>query len=109
MRIDAIHQCPAIAEVKWRALRMTWRSKYEVEQDGCAEGEPRGVGAHVAGLPALEDRAGEGCDAGEEPGEAAEDGEVDDPLEEVSERRSSGLTMTACRSRRRSTCWTSRL
>ena len=46
-------------------------------------GQPRRVGAQIAGLPALENRSGKVGDAGEQPGEAAEDCGVDDPAEDV--------------------------
>ena len=67
------------------------RSENEVEHEGGAKSEPRGIGADVAGLPALKDCAEENCKGAKSPREAAEDCEVDDPLEEVLGEGEQGL------------------
>ena len=76
------------------------------EEHGCgACGQPAGVGAQIAGLPAAEELAEQGGDAGEQPCGAADDDAFAEPAEDVaggeSERLDDGV---ACRSRQSNIC-----
>lgn len=67
------------------------RNQHEEEKSGRTGSEPCCIGTQIAGLPALQNGAREGGDSAEQPSKAAENSDVDDPIEDKAGERKNGL------------------
>jgi hypothetical protein len=63
------------------------RNQDKEKQRSGAKSKPSCIGAKVAGLPALQNRSAEQRDSAEQPGDSAEDCDVNDPLKHKARER----------------------